>query len=134
MPGDGRRKKGKGNARTAARRRQPARRTTRRSAPRDARLAEALAQQAATSEILRLIGASPTDLQPVFDMMADRAMRLCGAVHAGVLTFDGELIHLVSHFAYHLGQLDYHRRLVTGDGRGTGAVQAAELPTARPVQ
>jgi hypothetical protein len=43
------------------------------------------------------------------------------------------LIHLVSHFAYHLGQLDYHRRLVTGDARGTGAVRAAELPSAQPV-
>jgi hypothetical protein len=43
------------------------------------------------------------------------------------------LIHLVSHFAYHLGQLDYHRRMVTGDARGTGAVRPAELPSARPL-
>jgi hypothetical protein len=43
------------------------------------------------------------------------------------------LIHLVCHFAYHLGQLDYHRRLVTGDARGTGAMRPAELPSARPV-
>jgi uncharacterized damage-inducible protein DinB len=43
------------------------------------------------------------------------------------------LIHLVSHFAYHLGQVDYHRRMVTGDSRGVEAVRAAELSTARPV-
>lgn len=43
------------------------------------------------------------------------------------------LIHLATHFAYHLGQLDYHRRIVTGDGRGVDAVRAAELGTARPV-
>jgi PAS domain S-box-containing protein len=61
------------------------------------RLAEADARQAATGEILRVIGASPHDLQPVFDMIAERAMRLCGGVHAGVMTFDGTLIHLVSH-------------------------------------
>src|SRR5262245_26217241 len=61
------------------------------------RLAETLEQQAASSEILRVIGATPNDLQPVFDMIAERAMRLCGAAHAGVVRFDGELIHLVSH-------------------------------------
>jgi PAS domain S-box-containing protein len=61
------------------------------------RLADAHAQQAATSEVLRVIATSPNDLRPVFDMMADRAMRLCGALHGGVLTFDGELIHLTSH-------------------------------------
>ena len=43
------------------------------------------------------------------------------------------LVHLVSHFTYHLGQLDYHRRLVSGDDRGIDAVRAAELGTARPV-
>lgn len=55
-------------------------------------------------------------------------------VVGGVRVATGEyLIHLVSHFAYHLGQLDYHRRLVTGDARGVDAVRAAELGTARPV-
>ncbi len=43
------------------------------------------------------------------------------------------LAHLVAHFAYHLGQLDYHRRVVTGDARGLDAVRAAELSTARAV-
>lgn len=43
------------------------------------------------------------------------------------------LLQLCTHFAYHLGQFDYHRRFVTGDGRGVGAVQTAELPSARPV-
>jgi uncharacterized damage-inducible protein DinB len=38
------------------------------------------------------------------------------------------LLHLVSHFAYHLGQVDYHRRMVTGDATTVNAVAAAELP------
>jgi len=39
------------------------------------------------------------------------------------------LVHLASHLAYHLGQLDYHRRLVTGDRTSVGALAAAELPS-----
>ena len=55
-------------------------------------------------------------------------------VVSGLRVATGEyLIHLVSHFAYHLGQVDYHRRMVTGDTRGVEAVRAAELATARPV-
>ena len=55
-------------------------------------------------------------------------------VVSGLRVATGEyLIHLVSHFAYHLGQVDYHRRMVTGDTRGVEAVRAAELGTARPV-
>jgi len=46
---------------------------------------------------------------------------------------DDYLLHLAVHFAYHLGQLDYHRRLVTGRSAGVGAVQPAELNSARPV-
>lgn len=40
------------------------------------------------------------------------------------------LIHLVGHLDYHLGQVDYHRRLVTGDPRSIGPVAIPELATA----
>ena len=43
------------------------------------------------------------------------------------------LVHLCSHFAFHLGQLDYHRRLVTGDGKSVRPVRPDELRTVRPV-
>jgi signal transduction histidine kinase len=62
----------------------------------NATLTEALGQQTATSEILRVISSSPTDLQPVFDAIAERAMHLCGASSAGVSRFDGELVHQVA--------------------------------------
>lgn len=43
------------------------------------------------------------------------------------------LLHLVSHLAYHLGQIDYHRRLVTGNGATVGTMAIPELVTARKV-
>jgi hypothetical protein len=42
------------------------------------------------------------------------------------------LVHLCVHFAYHLGQLDAHRRVVTGLAEGVGAVRPRELRSARP--
>lgn len=47
-----------------------------------------------------------------------------------VMTVDF-LVHSAAHLAYHLGQFDYHRRIVTGDGRTIGAVAPAELPPVR---
>ena len=61
-------------------------------------LTEALAQQTATSEILRLTSESLTDAQPTFDMIAVNATRLCDAVNGFVFRYDGELIHVG---AYH---------------------------------
>lgn len=43
------------------------------------------------------------------------------------------LLQLAVHLAYHLGQVSYHRRVVTGDAQGVGALNAAELFTARPL-
>jgi hypothetical protein len=41
------------------------------------------------------------------------------------------LVHLATHMAYHLGQLDYHRRVVTGNPAGVGAVRPSELRPSR---
>jgi hypothetical protein len=41
------------------------------------------------------------------------------------------LVHTAVHLAYHLGQVDSHRRVVTGTGEGVGAVKPAELGSAR---
>src|SRR6266478_821181 len=59
-------------------------------------LNEAREQQAATSEILRVISSSPTDVQPVFDTIVRSAVRLCDGVIGAVNTFDGELTHVVA--------------------------------------
>jgi two-component system, NtrC family, sensor kinase len=54
---------------------------------------EALERQTATAEILRVISSSPTDLQPVFDVIVQSAVRLCDGLFAALFRFDGELIH-----------------------------------------
>jgi len=55
------------------------------------RLAESLEQQAATSEILRVISSSPSDAQPVFEIIVRNAVSLCGSLFANVFRFDGDL-------------------------------------------
>jgi uncharacterized damage-inducible protein DinB len=51
---------------------------------------------------------------------------------AGHTVTTGEwLVHLAAHLSYHLGQVDYHRRLVTGSGETVGALAIPELRTAR---
>jgi signal transduction histidine kinase len=58
--------------------------------------AEALEQQTATSEILAVISSSPTDLQPVFDTIIERAVHLCDARLGALFRFDGQMIHLAA--------------------------------------
>jgi GAF domain-containing protein len=60
-------------------------------------LKESLEQQTATSEILGVIASSPTDIQPVLDVVAQNAARLCEATDAVIHRIDGDLLRPAAH-------------------------------------
>jgi two-component system, NtrC family, sensor kinase len=72
-----------------------------------AQVTESHYRQTATSEILRVIGSSPRDLQPVFDIIAKRATELTDAVYSAVYLVEDESIHLR---AYHSADIPNTRQ------------------------
>ena len=61
-------------------------------------LTESLEQQTATSEILGVIASSPTDVQPVLNVVAERAARLCDSIDAQIFRMDGDVHTLAASF------------------------------------
>ena len=77
-------------------------------------LDESLEREAATSDILRMIACSPTELQPVLDAIAERAARLCDAENAAVFRVDGSFYRVAAHF----GQIPTASALAAVPDRG----------------
>jgi signal transduction histidine kinase len=65
---------------------------------RNRELTDALERQTATSEILGVIASSPTDIQPVLNVIAENAVRVCGAEDALVWRLDGAAFRLVAKY------------------------------------
>jgi len=75
-----------------------------------AQVTETLEQQTATSDVLRVISRSPTDVQPVFDTIIRNAVQLCGARLGSFFHFDGEQLHLMANHGHSLESLAVVRR------------------------
>ena len=76
-----------------------------------AQVSEALEQQTATAEILRVISSSQTDVQPVFDTIVRSAVRLCDGVFSALFRFDGDVIHHAAQHNYTLEALEEMHRV-----------------------
>ncbi len=85
----------------------------------------ALEQQTATSELLKVIGRSTFDLQPVFETLAENAVRLCEAERGFVYRFDGRLLRLVVAHNASPQLTAFIREHPFPPGRGNSAARAA---------
>jgi GAF domain-containing protein/class 3 adenylate cyclase len=78
---------------------------------RTADLTEALGQQTATSEVLRVISSFPGNPQPVFAAMLENAVRICGASFGGLYRWDGDALHLVATHDTPVEFAEYRKKL-----------------------
>jgi GAF domain-containing protein len=96
-------------------------------------LSESLDQQTATAAVLRVVSASPGDLQPVFETMLENATRICGAKFSLLLLLEGNAYRYVAlHGAPPAFAESCRRRKIISVNPGTAMGRAAA--TKKPVQ
>jgi signal transduction histidine kinase/putative methionine-R-sulfoxide reductase with GAF domain len=83
-------------------------------------LTEALGQQTATSEVLKVISSSPGELGPVFQSMLENATRICGAKFGNLWIRDGELFRAVATHGVPPAYREMLLREAIRPGEGTG--------------
>jgi GAF domain-containing protein len=87
-------------------------------------LKESLEQQTATSEILGVIASSPTDIQPVLDVVVKNAARLCDSADAQIYRLQDNALKLVaSHGSIPIFRRDEDRPVVRGLGMGRAVIE-----------
>ena len=71
---------------------------------------EALERQTATAEILKVINSSPGELAPVFNVMLEKAVLLCGGNTSNLWSFDGQYARLVASHGHSPEMIEFLRR------------------------
>jgi signal transduction histidine kinase len=88
-------------------------------------LAEAHRREAATAEVLRVIGSSPANVRPVFETIVRSAVKLCDGLFSALFQYDGELIRQVAHYNFAPEALEAQNRVYPArPNRGQGAARA----------
>jgi signal transduction histidine kinase/CheY-like chemotaxis protein len=88
-------------------------------------LSEALEQQTATSEVLRIISSSPGDLQPVFEAILSNATRLCGANFGTLYLCDGDAFRAAAFHNAPAAFIEARKNKLLRPGPGTTLGDAA---------
>jgi uncharacterized damage-inducible protein DinB len=83
------------------------------------------------AEILEELDAANIAITRAFERISDSDLveSYPEKISGTTITTGEWLVHLVAHTGYHLGQIDYHRRLVTGDPRTVDVISVKELPS-----
>jgi uncharacterized damage-inducible protein DinB len=98
--------------------------------------AEFARRDVSRKELLQLIDTTAGVVERTLAKLTERdATRLYPESVAGVDVSTGDfLLHLAVHLTYHVGQIDYHRRILTGEARPVRTMVITELKSAKPAK